>query len=195
MKKGSKHSDETKKKIGLSSSKRRHTEETKAKQRASHIGKKYKPMSAQGKENIRLSHLGFVPSESQKKKQSEVMKAKKIKRSEKIKQHLREIHLGKLNHQWKGGVTTENRSIRESSAFREWREAVFLRDNWTCQKTKIKGGILHPHHIRNFASYPKLRLEVSNGITLSEKSHRAFHKKYGVKNTTIKQLNEFLKTN
>jgi hypothetical protein len=100
---------------------------------------------------------------------------------------------GKNSRHWKGGITPENHKIRTSIEFRLWREAVFARDNWTCQKTKIKGGRLHPHHIINFAEYPELRFAIDNGITLSDKAHQEFHKKYGSRNNNLEQLNEFLK--
>lgn len=100
---------------------------------------------------------------------------------------------GEKNPNWKGGITPENVKIRTSIETRLWREAVFARDSWTCQKTKIRGGKLHPHHIQNFAQYPELRFAIDNGITLSEKAHKEFHKKYGRKNNTLEQLNEFLK--
>ena len=124
------------------------------------------------------------------------------KHSEKTKQKLREALKGKKlndnrcgkNHwNWKGGITTTNKKIRDSIEYSLWRESVFARDNWTCQKTGIKGGKLHPHHIKNFAEYPELRFAIDNGITLSEKAHKEFHKKYGRKNNNKKQLEEFLK--
>ena len=90
------------------------------------------------------------------------------------------------------GKSTENEKIRKSIEYRLWREAVFARDNWTCQKTKIKGEKLHPHHILNFSDYPELRFAIDNGITLSEEAHKEFHKRYGFKNNTKKQLNDFL---
>ena len=93
---------------------------------------------------------------------------------------------------WKGGVTSQNIILRHSIEFRLWREAVFARDNWVCQKTGIRGGKLHPHHIQNFAKFPELRFAIDNGITLSEKAHREFHKKYGIRNNTREQLLEFL---
>lgn len=99
---------------------------------------------------------------------------------------------GEKNPNWKGGITTENNKIRSSIEFSLWREAVFARDNWTCQKTGVRGGSLVTHHIYNFADYPKLRLAIDNGITLSEKEHKKFHKIYGRKNNTKKQLKEFL---
>jgi len=103
------------------------------------------------------------------------------------------IKVGKLNGRWKGGITPENMKIRKSIEYRLWREAVFARDNWTCQKYGIQGGKLHPHHIYNFADYPELRFAIDNGITLSKKAHQEFHKIYGKRNNTKSQLEEFLK--
>jgi len=99
---------------------------------------------------------------------------------------------GKKHWNWKGGLTSRNKKDRESLESKLWREAVFKRDNYTCQKTGVRGETLHPHHILNFAQYPKLRFAIDNGITLSKSSHQQFHRKYGRKNNTRKQLNEFL---
>ncbi len=99
---------------------------------------------------------------------------------------------GSLNPAWKGGITPLNAKLRNSLEFKLWREAVFARDNWTCQKYGTRGGKLHPHHIQNFAQYPELRFAIDNGITFSEKAHREFHKKYGKKNNTKGQLLDFL---
>ena len=74
---------------------------------------------------------------------------------------------------------------------RLWREAVFARDNWTCQKCQIKGGKLHPHHVRNFSEIIELRTSIENGITFCEKCHKIFHKIYGVRNNTLEQVKEF----
>ena len=92
--------------------------------------------------------------------------------------------VGKESTGWRGGRMekySDNERIRKSIEFRLWRESVFARDNWTCQKYGIKGGKLNPHHINNFADYPELRTSIENGITLSEKAHKEFHKKYGKK--------------
>lgn len=100
---------------------------------------------------------------------------------------------GKNNPAWKGGKTPINVGIRMSQEWKNWRDKVFERDNYTCQKYKIRGDKLHPHHIKNFADYPELRFEVGNGITLSKKAHNEFHKIYGKKNNTLEQLQEFIK--
>ena len=110
-----------------------------------------------------------------------------------IRRKIGKAQKGNKSHWWKGGITSINAKIRSSIEFSLWREAVFARDNWTCQKYGTKGGKLHPHHIKNFAQYPKLRFVIDNGITLSEKAHKKFHKKYGKKNNTREQLEKFLK--
>lgn len=78
---------------------------------------------------------------------------------------------GEKNHMWKGGVTPINKKIRRSPAFKEWREKVFKRDDYTCQICDTRGGELHPNHIKKFADYPSLRFIVSNGITLCKDCH------------------------
>ena len=96
------------------------------------------------------------------------------------------------NPNWQGGKISENDTIRHGIEYRLWRETVFSRDGWTCQKTGKIGYDLQAHHIHNFADYPELRFAIDNGITLSKKAHQQFHKKFGKKNNTKQQLNEFL---
>ena len=173
--------------------KKPHTEETKEKIRASLIGH---PVSEETRKKLAEKSVfqkGFTPwnkgrprTEEVKKKISIALKEKGIEPKEKYRGK------GSAGANWKGGVTPENHLIRNGIEMRLWREAVFARDNWTCQKTGEKGGRLHPHHIQNFADHPELRFAIDNGITLSARAHREFHKKYGVKNNTRGQLEEFL---
>lgn len=99
---------------------------------------------------------------------------------------------GEKNPNWKDGSTPKNVKIRTSKEMNIWKKSVFKRDDWTCQKTKVKGCKLNAHHIKNFAQYPEFRFDVNNGIALSEKTHRKFHKIYGKTNNTKEQLLEFL---
>ena len=96
------------------------------------------------------------------------------------------------NPAWNGGITPKSALIRNSKRMENWRLSVFERDNWTCQKHNIKGNKLRAHHIQNFASNQELRFDINNGVTLSEKAHREFHKIYGIRNNTQEQMNEFL---
>jgi len=87
------------------------------------------------------------------------------------------LQSGENNPSWKGGVSTENHRLRASKRWRVWREAVFTRDNWTCQNCGARSGKgrrveLYPHHIKSFAKYSELRFEVSNGLTLCSDCHK-----------------------
>ena len=79
---------------------------------------------------------------------------------------------GKRGVNWQGGLTPITESARHTIEFKLWREAIFARDNWTCQGCGQKGRKLHPHHIKSFAKYPELRFNIENGITLCEDCHK-----------------------
>lgn len=79
---------------------------------------------------------------------------------------------GDKNHQWKGGVTEENKRIRRSLEYRVWREAVFKRDGWRCLWCGQRGGKLNADHIKPFSQFPDLRFDLSNGRTLCVLCHR-----------------------
>jgi len=163
------------------------------------IGQSGKKMSDESRKKISINNarywLGKKHTKETKLKISLAGMNRKV--SELTREKMSESHLGKnigdKNGQWKGGITPLNKKIRKSRKDLNWVNTVFTRDNYTDQKTGIKGGNLHPHHILNFSQYPKLRFEIDNGITLSEESHKKFHKKYGQINNTKEQLLEFLK--
>jgi len=74
---------------------------------------------------------------------------------------------------WKGGATEAGKLIRNSADYRDWRTAVFQRDNYTCVDCgDDRGGNLEADHIKPFSLFPALRLDVSNGRTLCQDCHR-----------------------
>lgn len=74
---------------------------------------------------------------------------------------------------WKGGITSANKTARQTLEQKQWIRAVLERDDFTCQNPGCdkRGVKLHAHHIKSFAEYPELRTVVENGITLCEPCH------------------------
>jgi len=79
---------------------------------------------------------------------------------------------GDRNSNWRGGITPENRRLRNSPEYAAWRLAVFERDGYQCVKCGQRGWSLHADHIKPFAYHPELRLDVSNGRTLCVECHK-----------------------
>ena len=100
-------------------------------------------------------------------------RGKKLSREHRINLGL--VKGGKDCHFWKGGVANKNKVLRASLRFKLWRESVFERDKWTCQDCWKIGNELHPHHIKSFADYPKLRFATDNGVTLCKECHKKRH--------------------
>jgi len=72
--------------------------------------------------------------------------------------------------------------LRKSIKFKNWRTAVFNRDGYTCRncgdRSRMRHRIeLHPHHIKSFANYPRLRFSIKNGKTLCCECHGKVHGK------------------
>lgn len=87
--------------------------------------------------------------------------------------HRNKFKSGNENPNWTGGVTSENEKVRKSSIYKQWRKAVFERDNYTCQFCQKRGGELNADHILPFAFFTELRFELSNGRTLCVPCHRS----------------------
>ena len=179
---GKKATEETKKKMSEAQKKLRSSKEVR--ERMSQAAKKNSNSGRFKKGQIPWSK-GRKFSKISRAKMSEAKKGKMPK-------FIPETRKGKDSHLWKGGITPKNKIIRGSAKCLSWRNEVFERDNFTCQKTGVESGKLNAHHIQNFSEFPELRFKVENGITLSEKAHREFHKTYGKKKNTKEQLKEFL---
>jgi len=74
---------------------------------------------------------------------------------------------------WKGGISSRLRKLRESVEYKVWRMDVFQRDWFTCQMPGCgyKGKEIEAHHIVRIKDNEDLIIDVKNGITLCKKCH------------------------
>lgn len=84
---------------------------------------------------------------------------------------LSKLRSGSNHPNWQGGKTEKNRALRHTIEYRNWREAVFLRDDWTCVFCGVRGVYLEADHIKPFCDYIDLRFDISNGRTLCRDCH------------------------
>lgn len=148
--KGFRHSEETKRRIGLANS----------------ISLKGRKLSLKHRKKIGASLLGRKISDKQKKFLSESRigknnpmygkklsddRKKQISKASSGKKNYfyGKYFIGEKNHNWRGGVTSLNEKIRKSSQYIRYRNAGFKRDNYTCQICYLRGAEL------NFDHFPK----------------------------------------
>ena len=149
-------SKETREKIGNANRKRIISEETRRKISASLKGK----------------NKGRNPSLETREKMS-ISAKNRPQISIETRRKLSEANKGEKSYRWKGGITPINQKIRNSIEYKLWRSEVYKRDNYTCVICKNKeSGNLNADHIKPFAYFPELRLELSNGRTLCIPCHR-----------------------
>ena len=99
---------------------------------------------------------------------------------------------GKNHPSYNPNLTDEERD-RNYPEYKDWRKAVYERDNYTCQCCgDNKGHNLNAHHIYGYTEYKDLRTDVDNGISLCEECHKRYHKQYGYKNNNYKDFRTFL---
>lgn len=84
---------------------------------------------------------------------------------------------GARNPNWKGGrsfARGERYRAMQTAGYKNWRRAVFERDDYTCQNKECghRGGDLEAHHVKPWSTFPELRYSVDNGLTLCLKCHR-----------------------
>lgn len=82
---------------------------------------------------------------------------------------------GETNHNWKGGATSRNQQLRNNPQMSVWRNSVFTRDKYTCQKCGLKGGYLQAHHIIPVSKREDLIFDIDNGLTVCLDCHEKIH--------------------
>lgn len=101
--------------------------------------------------------------------------------SQETKDKISKSRIGKTakeNHpNWKGGITSEKKLIRRSVDWKNWRLAVFERDEYICQECGVMSGcgyavFLEAHHIIPIRENKKDEFfNINNGITLCRPCH------------------------
>lgn len=126
------------------------------------------------------------------KKMSDVHKGKQQTLESRVKRSIQMT--GEKHPQWQRGKTKEDKRLRGTMFYKEWRNAVFCRDNYQCQICGIRSGkkqyvYLNADHIKPFAYFPELRFEISNGRTLCLSCHKKTDTYMGraVKNYKLKK--------
>ena len=166
--KGKKHgpmSEETKRKISLSSKGRKLSENHRKKiseaLTGKHFNKNYcRVHSKEWHRKVGLAHRGM------KRPPRSIEWRRKISNVNKLR-----IANGTHNF-WKGGLTKKNTLIRCSIEYKLWRQSVFKRDNYTCVWCGKRDKTIQADHIKPFSSYPELRFVVENGRTLCRPCHQ-----------------------
>lgn len=90
------------------------------------------------------------------------------------------------HYNWQGGIVPLTELIRKSVIYKLWRQAIFHKDNWTCQECGKRAGHIEAHHLKPFSQLLEenniislgqaLRTEelwdINNGITLCKACHK-----------------------
>ncbi len=184
--------DEHKRKISEALTGKKRSEESKRKQSESmkgmNKGKKKPPLTDEHKRKIKDNNARYWKGKKRPKetchKISLANKGKRNSPNTEFKKGMISPNRGKKRPEisrekhwnWKGGRTKKDKALRRTLEYKQWRTAVFEKDNWTCQicgarSKKGKPIYLEAHHIKGVAHYPELVLMVDNGKTLCINCH------------------------
>jgi len=95
-----------------------------------------------------------------------------IPHTEETKRKIALKHIGLIP--WNKGMKTSysDTALRSCEEYKEWRLRIQKRDDYVCQICFVRGGVLQVDHIKPWAKFPELRLELTNGRTLCVSCHR-----------------------
>jgi hypothetical protein len=113
------------------------------------------------------------------------------KASEETRKKQRDSKLGirgEAHWNYRGYKNKNERKIAiAQDEYKQWRLAIFKRDEYTCQICNIKGGTLQADHIVPWCINKELRYDINNGRTLCIECHRKTPT-YGVKAIKYKEI-------
>ncbi len=136
-------------------------------------GMKGKKHTEETKKKMSAWQIGGRLSEEHKRKLKERKKYISLETRKKISSARKGKYIGENSPFWiKDRNKLAKRQKRNDMAYKEWHKQVLLRDNFKCKiKNKDCEGRLEVHHILAWSSYPKLRYQINNGITLCHAHH------------------------
>lgn len=79
-------------------------------------------------------------------------------------------------HYQKRVATYSRGLLADLYAWKKWAEAIYIKDNFTCQKCGKRGGRLHAHHLYMVSEYPEMAFDCDNGRTVCVPCHKAIHR-------------------
>jgi len=83
------------------------------------------------------------------------------------------LRSGHNHYKWKHDRSSlAKQQERNDSCYKEWRKSVYSRDGFKCRiDNAYCCGRIEAHHILGWVSYPELRYNINNGITLCHAHH------------------------
>jgi hypothetical protein len=134
------------------------------------------------KKNLSTAMTGKFKSETHKANISKALKtSEKAKRTQFKKGSENPAYgrnqTGSANANWKGGKTSSNQKKRNDPRMKEWRQAVFERDNFTCQDCGVKG-YLQAHHLVPISRDLDKAFNIENGKTVCVECHEKIHGRF-----------------
>jgi len=76
------------------------------------------------------------------------------------------------NGNWQGGIGNPRVAELSTKRYKDWRDAVYARDNYTCVDCGKRGGDIEADHIKPWAYFVDLRYDLDNGATRCKPCHR-----------------------
>lgn len=151
--------------------------------------KNWKP-SPESIEKMRQTKLGMVQTQESNAKRSRALQGRP--KSAAFSLHMSVTRRGKQNPNFNPNLTEADRTLNRmlTLGYMDWIKTVYARDSYCCQVCGSSRN-LNAHHLDGYADHPAVRVDPSNGVTLCQKHHFLFHKKWGRKHNTRSQYNQF----